>query len=98
MRKETMSTDVMYQSGFGNEFATEAHKGALPVGQNSPQKHPLGLYTEQVSGSAFSAPRGQNRPPGMSPPPPPVVQEPYQQFPKQTLLRSGPFDEAPTPP
>src|SRR5665213_4456201 len=52
---------LAYQSGFGNEFATEAHPGALPIGQNSPQKHPLGLYTEQVSGSAFTAPRGLNR-------------------------------------
>ena len=50
-----------YQSGFGNEFATEAVRGALPVGQNAPQKAPLGLYTEQLSGSAFTAPRALNR-------------------------------------
>ncbi|HEX7699538.1 MAG TPA: homogentisate 1,2-dioxygenase, partial [Kofleriaceae bacterium] len=50
-----------YQSGFGNEFATEAVAGALPVGQNSPQKVPFGLYAEQLSGSAFTTPRGQNR-------------------------------------
>ena len=91
-------TPLIYQSGFGNEFATEAHPGALPVGQNSPQKHPLGLYTEQVSGSAFSAPRGQNRRSWMYRIRPSVVHEPYQPFAKQTLLRSGPFDEAPTPP
>ncbi|MEO7114285.1 MAG: homogentisate 1,2-dioxygenase [Caldimonas sp.] len=47
-----------YQSGFGNEFATEALPGALPVGQNSPQKCPYGLYAEQLSGTAFTAPRG----------------------------------------
>ncbi|MGA7159167.1 MAG: homogentisate 1,2-dioxygenase [Acidobacteriaceae bacterium] len=87
-----------YQSGFGNEFATEAHPGALPVGQNSPQKHPLGLYTEQVSGSAFSAPRGLNRRTWMYRIRPSVVHEPYQPFPESTLLRSGPFDEVPTPP
>jgi len=52
---------VDYQSGFGNEFATEAVAGALPVGQNSPQKVPYGLYAEQLSGSAFTAPRGHNR-------------------------------------
>src|SRR5574340_288742 len=46
-----------YQSGFGNEFATEALPGALPVGQNSPQKVPYGLYAEQFSGTAFTAPR-----------------------------------------
>ncbi|WP_215404309.1 homogentisate 1,2-dioxygenase [Janthinobacterium sp. JC611] len=50
-----------YQSGFGNEFATEAIAGALPQGQNSPQQAPLGLYAEQLSGTAFTAPRAQNR-------------------------------------
>lgn len=50
-----------YQSGFGNEFATEALAGALPEGRNSPQKAPLGLYAEQLSGSAFTAPRHGNR-------------------------------------
>ncbi len=87
-----------YQSGFGNEFATEARPGALPVGQNAPQKHPLGLYTEQVSGSAFTAPRATNRRSWMYRIRPSVVHEPYQPFPKQTMLRSGPFDELPTPP
>ena len=50
-----------YQSGFGNEFATEAVAGALPVGQNSPQKVAHGLYAEQLTGTAFTAPRGGNR-------------------------------------
>jgi homogentisate 1,2-dioxygenase len=53
--------NVHYQSGFGNEFATEALPGALPVGQNSPQRCPYGLYAEQLSGTAFTAPRGANR-------------------------------------
>src|SRR5512143_1482532 len=52
---------LAYQSGFGNEFATEALAGALPVGQNSPQRAPYGLYAEQLSGTAFTAPRGANR-------------------------------------
>ena len=55
------ATRVQYQSGFGNEFATEALPGALPVGQNSPQKTPYGLYAEQLSGTAFTAPRHANR-------------------------------------
>ena len=50
-----------YLSGFGNEFATEALEGALPVGRNSPQKCPYGLYAEQLTGTAFTAPRGTNR-------------------------------------
>jgi homogentisate 1,2-dioxygenase len=52
---------LAYQSGFGNEFATEALEGALPVGRNSPQKAPYGLYAEQISGTAFTAPRSANR-------------------------------------
>ena len=43
-------SDQRYQSGFGNEFATEALAGALPVGRNSPQRAPYGLYAEQLSG------------------------------------------------
>jgi homogentisate 1,2-dioxygenase len=50
-----------YQSGFGNEFATEAIAGTLPVGRNSPQRVAHGLYAEQLTGTAFTAPRGQNR-------------------------------------
>ena len=50
-----------YMSGFGSEFATEALPGALPEGQNSPQKAPYGLYAEQFSGTAFTAPRHLNR-------------------------------------
>ncbi len=50
-----------YQTGFGNEFATEALPGALPVGRNSPQRAPLGLYAEQLTGTAFTAPRHANR-------------------------------------
>ena len=46
-----------YQSGFGSEFATEALAGALPVGRNSPQRPPYGLYAEQMSGPR-SPPRG----------------------------------------
>ncbi len=52
---------VHYQSGFGNEFASEALSGALPRGRNSPQHCPYGLYAEQFSGTAFTAPRHDNR-------------------------------------
>src|SRR5688572_107667 len=50
-----------YQSGFGNSFATEALPGTLPVGRNSPQRVAHGLYAEQLSGTAFTAPRSENR-------------------------------------
>ena len=52
---------LQYMSGFANHFATEALSGALPVGRNSPQKAPYGLYAEQISGTAFTAPRSSNR-------------------------------------
>ena len=50
-----------YLSGFGNEHSSEALPGALPVGRNSPQRCPYGLYAEQFSGTAFTAPRDANR-------------------------------------
>src|SRR5215472_9370672 len=50
-----------YQPGFGNQFVSEAVEGALPVGRNSPQKPPHGLYAELISGTAFTAPRHENR-------------------------------------
>ena len=49
-----------YMPGFGNDFETEALPGALPIGMNSPQKCEYGLYGEQLSGTAFTAPSHQN--------------------------------------
>lgn len=48
-------------SGFGNHHSSEAVGGALPIGQNSPQHVPYGLYAEQFSMTAFTAPRAENR-------------------------------------
>ncbi len=45
-----------YMPGFGNDFETEALPGALPQGMNSPQRVNYGLYAEQLSGTAFTAP------------------------------------------
>ncbi len=50
-----------YRSGFLNTHETEALEGALPVGRNSPQRPAYGLYAEQLSGTAFTAPRASNR-------------------------------------
>ena len=55
------TSSLSYQSGFGNEFASEALPGALPVGQNSPQKAPYGLYAELFSGTAFTMTRSELR-------------------------------------
>ncbi len=53
--------EYRYQPGFGNEFVSEAVTGALPAGRNSPQRAPLGLYAEQISGTAFTQPRAASR-------------------------------------
>ena len=51
---------LTYMTGFGNEHTTEAEAGALPIGRNSPQQPPLGLYAEKLSGTAFTAPKSKN--------------------------------------
>ncbi|MET3999371.1 homogentisate 1,2-dioxygenase [Marinobacterium sp. MBR-109] len=58
---ESRSSELNYLSGFGNHFSSEALPGALPQGQNSPQKAPYGLYAEQLSGTAFTMPRAEMR-------------------------------------
>jgi homogentisate 1,2-dioxygenase len=56
-----LSTGFEHSAGFGNEHHSEAVPGALPVGRNSPQRAPLGLYAEQHSATAFTEPRAHNR-------------------------------------
>lgn len=72
--------DVHYQSGFGNEFASEALPGALPVGQNSPQRCAYGLYAEQLSGTAFTAPRHHNQRTWLYRIRPAAMHEPFERF------------------
>jgi homogentisate 1,2-dioxygenase len=89
--------ETAYQSGFLNEFATEALPGALPQGQNSPQTPPYGLYAEQFSGAAFSAPRHLNRRTWLYRIMPSARQSPYRPLP-QGLLLNGPFRDVAAPP
>lgn len=90
---KTRANAPHYQSGFGNHFASEAVPGALPEGQNSPQKTPMGLYAEQLSGTAFTAPRAENRRSWLYRLRPSAQHPAYSPFP-QGRLRSGPFIEA----
>ncbi len=90
-------SELRYLSGFGNEFATEAVPGALPKGQNSPQKPPLGLYAEGVSGAPFTAPRAENRRTWLYRIRPSAAHGPYRRI-DNGLIRSTPFDEAVPPP
>lgn len=87
-----------YQSGFANHFATEAVPGALPVGQNSPQRVAFGLYAEQLSGTAFTAPRAENRRSWLYRLRPTANHKPYRPYDGAPLLRSAPFDEVPPSP
>ena len=83
-------------SGFGNEFATEALPGALPLARNSPQRCPYGLYAEQFSGTAFTAPRALNRRTWLYRIRPAVTHEPFQRF-AHRLLDQAPSDESASP-
>ena len=77
-----------YLSGFGNEFASQAIAGALPEGRNSPQRAPHDLYTELLSGTAFTAPRAENRRTWLYRRQPSVMTGAYQPY-LQPLWTSG---------
>ncbi|WP_116089712.1 homogentisate 1,2-dioxygenase [Sphingomonas crusticola] len=87
-----------YLTGFGSHFASEAVPGALPVGRNSPQKAPFGLYAEQLSGTAFTAPRAENKRSWLYRLRPTASHPPYKPYDGAPLLRSAPFDELPPTP
>jgi homogentisate 1,2-dioxygenase len=89
-------TTLKYQSGFANEFATEALPGTLPVGQNSPQRVAHGLYAEQISGTAFTAPRHVNRRSWLYRIRPAAMHEPFAARESKTFHND--FDAAPVSP
>jgi homogentisate 1,2-dioxygenase len=93
----SVKTALEYQSGFGNEFASEGLPGSLPVGQNSPQHVPHGLYAEVISGTAFTAPRAENQRTWLYKIRPSAMHAPFMRI-DNGLVRSGPFDEVETPP
>jgi homogentisate 1,2-dioxygenase len=88
-----MATVINYLDGFGNKFSSEALKGALPQGRNSPQRPPKGLYPEVLSGSAFTAPRAENLSTWLYRLRPSAMHPPYKRI-GPGEIRSGPFDEA----
>src|ERR1700692_3678215 len=83
---------LQYQPGFGNHFVSEAVAGALPVGRNSPQRPPHGLYAELISGTSFTTPRGENRRTWTYRIQPSVVHRPYARI-ENRLIRSAPFND-----
>ncbi|HEY7807013.1 MAG TPA: homogentisate 1,2-dioxygenase [Croceibacterium sp.] len=86
-----------YQSGFGNHFACEAVAGALPVGRNSPQRPPFGLYAEQVSTTAFTMPRSANRRSWLYRLRPMAEHAPYEPLGGFDALRTAPFTDPVSP-
>ena len=90
-------TGRRYQSGFGNEYASEAVAGALPQGRNNPQRAPFDLYTELLSGTAFTAPRRENRRTWLYRRQPSVVSGRYQPY-AQAQWTTGADREIALPP
>jgi homogentisate 1,2-dioxygenase len=91
-----LASKLLPRGGFGNEFASEALPGALPLNQNSPQICPYGLYAEQLSGSAFTALRAENRRTWTYRINPSVRHQPYRRLENHRFL-SGPFAGPATP-
>jgi len=87
-----MLETIQYQSGFGNEFATEAIKNTLPKGQNSPQKVAHGLFAEQLSGTAFTVPREHNRRSWLYRIRPSVLHKPFKKISRGNFCAT-PFDQ-----
>ncbi|EQB02864.1 homogentisate 1,2-dioxygenase [Sphingobium quisquiliarum P25] len=95
---DTAAVEPAMVPGFGNHVATEAVPGALPVGRNSPQRVPYGLYAEQLSGTAFTAPRTENKRSWLYRLRPAANHDAFEPYRNAGLLRSAPFDEVPPNP
>ncbi|PNY27490.1 Homogentisate 1,2-dioxygenase [Tolypocladium capitatum] len=83
-----------YQNGFNCHFESEAVQGALPIGHNSPQKPPFGLYAEKLSGTAFTAPRHENKQTWLYRILPSCAHPPYRPAPETRAAGGLPKDDA----
>ena len=88
-----MTDKIAYLTGFGGHFESEAVAGALPVGRNSPQRPAFGLYAEQLSGSAFTAPRHENRRSWLYRIRPTADHRPFMPYGGAALFACAPVDE-----
>ena len=88
---------MTYHPGFANHIATEAVTGALPIGRNSPQRVPFGLYAEQLSGTAFTAPRAENRRSWLYRLRPTANHGAFVPYAGASHLKSAPIDTPPSP-
>jgi homogentisate 1,2-dioxygenase len=94
MHERGMTETSKNLTGFGNFFESEAVAGALPQGRNSPQKTPFGLYAEQLSGTAFTAPRAENRRSWLYRLRPTASHPPFAAYEGGALLKTAPFSDA----
>ena len=97
MNDRSISTTLKYLHGLGSHHETEAVAGALPVGRNSPQQVPFGLYAEQLSGSAFTAPRAQNLRSWLYRLRPSAMHAPFAPMPASRWLTAGYAEAEATP-
>ncbi len=88
---------MTYHPGFANHIATEAVAHALPIGCNSPQHVPFGLYAEQLSGTAFTAPRAENRRSWLYRLRPTANHGAFVPYAGAPQLKSAPIDTPPSP-
>jgi homogentisate 1,2-dioxygenase len=92
-----VSNQLSYLTGFGGQFETEAVPGALPKGRNSPQRPAFGLYAEQLSGSAFTAPRHENRRSWLYRMRPTADHRPFERYEGASLFAPGTVNEPVAP-
>ena len=85
--------ELDYLTGFGAHLQSEAVPGALPIGRNSPQRPAFGLYAEQMSGSAFTAPRHENRRSWLYRMRPTADHRPFTPYTGASLFAPGTVDE-----
>ena len=97
MNDRQAATRLQYLAGLGSHHETEAVPGALPREQNSPQQVPFGLYAEQLSGSAFTAPRAENLRSWLYRLRPSAMHPPFEQL-DDALLRTARCREVECPP
>ena len=89
-----MTDALRYMTGFGGHFESEAVEGALPKGRNSPQRPAFGLYAEQLSGSAFTSPRHENRRSWLYRMRPTADHRPFTRYDGATLFAPGTVERA----
>jgi len=89
-----MTEALRYLTGLGGHFESEAVENALPKGRNSPQRPSFGLYTEQLSGSPFTAPRHENRRSWLYRLRPTADHRPFVRYEGAPMFAPGTVDEA----